>query len=144
MKLGDARIGQRGGDPIADRAKRRELERELGRDDHRDANVRLCEGRAGGADPGVIGRLAEQDPDVELAREPRRPHPWTEVVALDDLDDVAVQDPADFRVFGGSNHGHRAVSFYDVKRFLGPSLVLSITATAHAGPLADALARHTD
>ena len=114
MKVGDAGSRQPRGDRIANGAQLGRRDRELGRDDHRDANLGSIERALGRRDPvGERGR-APHDRDLELAAGPGRPRPRAQRVGLDDLDEVALEDAVHFRGLCGlghrSNHRRHLVS----------------------------------
>ncbi len=100
MKLGDARRGEPGRDAIAERTQLGRCDVELGCDHHRDPGLRRREQGLRRADPRVVGRRPPHDLDRELAADPRRPRPRAQLVALDDLDEVALEDAQDFAAPG--------------------------------------------
>jgi hypothetical protein len=110
VELGDPGRWDPRGHRVAHRAERIARQRELGRDHHRDARRRQREQPLGLGDPRLERGHAPHDADRELAALARRAGPRAQLVALDDLDEITLEDAQDFRRPGHCNHRNRRVS----------------------------------
>lgn len=149
MKLGNPSAG-RLGNAIANPAQLGDRDRELRCDDERDPRTVACERATCRGDPGREIWRPEFDHHAHFASETRSASPRAKLVLLDDLDDVPVENPTDFRLLRCGCHSQPSypsrVILSDVK--LGSVVVLCLVAApAAAGPvspLAEALARHSE